>query len=130
MAKYFIHNNEQELTMSSPYHNLLGNVPSGWTVVEYQNEGEQADVSDAALAIESEAGLTITGTPSIVVELNCYTGLRDANGDEITTKANKWVCIHVNTASSWTDITDSMTEWVAMDDQAHDDLIAMGKPSE
>ena len=129
MAKYFIHNNEQELTMGSPYHNLLGNVPSGWTVVEYQNKGEQADISDAALAIESEAGLTITGTPCIVVELNCYTGLRDANGDEITTKANKWVCILANTASSWTDITDSMTEWVAMDDQAHDDLIAMGKPS-
>ena len=47
MAKYFIHNDEQELTMSSPYHNLLGNVPSGWTVVDYQNEGDQADVSDA-----------------------------------------------------------------------------------
>lgn len=129
MAKYFIHNNEQELSMGSPYHDLLGNVPSGWTVVEYQNEGEQADISDAALAVESEAGLTITGTPCIVVELNCHTGLRDANGDEITTKANKWVCIHVNTASSWTNINDSMTEWVAMDDQAHDDLIAMGKPS-
>tara|TARA_B100000927_G_scaffold137559_2_gene110994 strand:+ start:166 stop:555 length:390 start_codon:yes stop_codon:yes gene_type:complete len=129
MAKYFIHNNEQELTMGSPYHNLLGNVPSGWTVVEYQNEGEQADVSDAALAIESETKINIIGTPSIVVELNCYTGLRDSNGDEITTKANRWVCIPVNTASSWTTITNSMTEWVAMDDQAHDDLIAMGKPS-
>lgn len=129
MAKYFIHNNEQELTMGSPYHDLLGNVPSGWTVVEYQNEGEQADVSDAALAIESETKINIIGTPSIVVELNCYTGLRDSNGDEITTKANRWVCIPVNTASSWTTITNSMTEWVAMDDQAHDDLIAMGKPS-
>tara|TARA_B100000214_G_scaffold350912_1_gene304930 strand:- start:3435 stop:3824 length:390 start_codon:yes stop_codon:yes gene_type:complete len=129
MAKYFVHNNEQELTMGSPYHNLLGNVPSGWTVVEYQNEGEQADVSDAALAIESEAGLTITGTPSIVVELSCYVGLRDSNGDEVTTKANKWICIPVNPSGSWTTITDSMTEWVAMDDQAHDDLIAMGKPS-
>ena len=98
MAKYFIHNDEQELTMNSPYHNLLGSVPSGWTVVDYQNAGEQADVSDAALAIESEAGLTIIGTPSIVVELNCYTGIRDANGDEITTKANKWVCIPVDPA--------------------------------
>ena len=84
MAKYFIHNDEQELTMNSPYHNLLGRVPSGWTVVDYQNAGEQADVSDAALAIESEAGLTII---------------------------------------------DSMTNWVARDDAAHDALVAMGKPS-
>ena len=53
MAKYFIHNNEQEIS------DLLSNVPSGWTVVEYQNEGEQADISDAALAVESEAELSI-----------------------------------------------------------------------
>ena len=130
MAKYFIHNNEQELTMGSPYHNLLGNVPSGWTVVDYQNEGDQADISDAALAVEAEAGLIITGTPSIVVELNCYPGLRDSNGDPITTRANKWVCIPVIPNSSWTDIADSMTNWVARDDAAYDSLIAMGKPDE
>tara|TARA_B100000927_G_scaffold288960_1_gene284572 strand:- start:309 stop:698 length:390 start_codon:yes stop_codon:yes gene_type:complete len=129
MAKYFIHNDEQELTMDSPYHNLLDNVPSGWTVVDYQNPGEQADVSDAALAIESEAGLTINGTPSIVVELNCYTGIRDSNGDPITTRANKWVCIPINPACSWTEINDAMTDWVTRDDAAHDALIAMGKPS-
>ena len=129
MAKYFIHNDEQELTMTSPYHNLLGNVPSGWTVVDYQNEGDQADVSDAALAIESETGLTIIGTPSIVVELNCYTGVRDSNGDAVTTRANKWICIPVDSARDWTAITDSMTNWVARDDDAHDALVAMGKPS-
>ena len=129
MAKYFIHNDEQELTMESPYHNLLGNVPSGWTVIDYQNTGEQADVSNDALAIEAEAGLTINGTPSIVVELNCYTGIRDSNGDPITTRANKWVCIPINPACSWSDIDDAMTNWLARDDAAHDALIAMGKPS-
>ena len=129
MAKYFIHNDEQELTMGDPFHDLLNNVPSGWTVVDYQNPGEQADVSDAALAIESEAGLTINGTPSIVVELNCYTGIRDSNGDPITTRANKWVCIPINPACSWTDIDEAMTDWVVRDDAAHDALIAMGKPS-
>ena len=129
MAKYFIHNDEQELTMESPYHNLLGNVPSGWTVIDYQNTGEQADVSNDALAIEAEAGLTINGTPSIVVELNCYTGIRDSNGDPITTRANKWVCIPINPACSWTDIDEAMTDWVVRDDAAHDALIAMGKPS-
>ena len=129
MAKYFIHNDEQELTMDSPYHNLLGNVPSGWTVIDYQNTGEQADVSNDALAIEAEAGLTINGTPSIVVELNCYTGIRDSNGDPITTRANKWVCIPINPACSWSDIDDAMTNWLARDDAAHDALIAMGKPS-
>ena len=130
MAKYFIHNDEQELTMNSPFNNLLGNVPSGWTVVDYQNTGEQADVSDAALAIESEAGLTINGTPSIVVQLNCYSGLRDSNGDPVTTRANKWICIPVDPGYSWADITDSMTNWVARDDAAYDSLIAMGKPDE
>ena len=129
MAKYFIHNDEQELTMESPFHNLLGNVPSGWTVIDYQNTGEQADVSNDALAIEAEAGLTINGTPSIVVELNCYTGIRDSNGDPITTRANKWVCIPINPACSWSDIDDAMTNWLARDDAAHDALIAMGKPS-
>jgi hypothetical protein len=130
MAKYFIHNDEQELTSGIPFHDLLNNVPSGWTVVDYQNPGEQADVSDAALAIESEAGLTINGTPSIVVELNCYSGLRDSNGDPVTTRANKWICIPVDPGYSWTDITDSMTDWVARDDAAYDSLIAMGKPDE
>ena len=125
MAKYFIHNDEQELTMESPYHNLLGNVPSGWTVVDYQNEGEQADISDAALAIESESGLTITGTPSIVVELNCYTGLRDSN-ERGYNQANKWVCI-CRSACDWTAITDSMTDWVAGDDVVYDALIVRGK---
>ena len=123
MAKYFIHNNEQEIS------DLLSNVPSGWTVVEYQNEGEQADISDAALAVESEAEVSISGTPSIVVELDLYTGLRDANGDEITTRANKWVFIPVIPTSNWTEIVASMTEYVDIDDQAHNDLIAMGKPS-
>ena len=31
MAKYFIHNDEQELLQG---HELLNNVPSGWTVVD------------------------------------------------------------------------------------------------
>ena len=128
MAKYFIHNDEQELTLGDPFHDLLNNVPDGWTVVDYQNEWDQADISDAALAVEAEAGLTINGTPSIVVELNCYSGLRDSNGDEITTRANKWVCIPVIPNSSWTDIDDSMTDWVLRDDAAHDALIALGKP--
>ena len=43
MAKYFIHNDEQELLQG---HELLNNVPSGWTVVDYQNPGEQADISE------------------------------------------------------------------------------------
>lgn len=128
MAKYFIHNDEQELTMGDPFHDLLNNVPSGWTVVDYQNPGEQADVSDEALAIESEAGLTINGTPSIVVELNCYRGIRDSNGDPVTTRANKWICIPIDPACSWTEINDAMTDWVTRDDAAHDALIAMGKP--
>ena len=128
MAKYFIHNDEQELTLGDPFHDLLNNVPDGWTVVDYQNEGDQADISDAALAVEAEAGLTITGTPSIVVELNCYAGLRDSNGDEITTREKKWICIPVIPNSSWTDINDSMTDWVLRDDAAHDALIALGKP--
>jgi hypothetical protein len=58
VAKYFIHNDEQELTKGN---NLLGTVPSGWTVVDYQNPGEQADVSDAALAIEADTSACSPG---------------------------------------------------------------------
>jgi hypothetical protein len=57
MAKYFIHNDEQELLTG---HELLNNVPAGWTVVDYQNPGEQADISDAALAVEAESGIGIS----------------------------------------------------------------------
>ena len=120
MAKYFIHNNEQELTIREP--KLLSNVPSGWTVVEYQNEGEQADISDAALAIESEAGITINGTPSVVVQLNCYKGLLNPDGSENTTREYKWICIPVHDGKSWADIEQEMVDWVARDDAVHDTL--------
>ena len=86
MAKYFIHNNERELLTG---HELLNNVPSGWTVVEYQNAGEQADISDAALAVETEAGTGISGHPSIVVQLNVFDGLFNADLSKNTT-TRKW----------------------------------------
>ena len=120
MAKYFIHNNEQELTIREP--KLLSNVPSEWTVIEYQNPGEQADISGKAEAVEAEAGLTINGTPSIVVQLNCYKGLLNADGTENTTRENKWVCILVHDGQSWADIEQEMVDWVARDDAIHDTL--------
>jgi hypothetical protein len=121
MAKYFIHNDEQELTKG---HNLLGNVPSGWTVVDYQNSGEQADISDAAIAIESSTGIGISGHPSIVVQLNLSDRLYKEDGSKNTTdRSLQWRCIHIDLSWSWTDITEAMAEFVTLNDTNHTALL-------
>ena len=117
MAKYFIHNDEQELTKG---HNLLGTVPSGWTVVEYQNAGEQADISDAALAVEAEAGIGISGHPSIVVQMNLFDNLFNADGSKNTTNRKlEWRCLHVELNWSWTDIQNYIDDYIAIVDHNH-----------
>ena len=122
MAKYFIHNDEQELLQG---HELLNNVPSGWTVVDYQNAGEQADISDAALAVESSTGIGISGHPSIVVQLNLFDGLYKADGSKNTTdRSLQWRCMHVELDWSWTDITDAMAEFVTANDTNHTNCLA------
>lgn len=122
MAKYFIHNNEQELTRG---HELLNNVPDGWTVVEYQNPGDQADISDAALAIESETGISISGHPSIVVQLNLFDRLYKEDGTKNTDiKSLQWRCIHVQLSSSWEDIQNEMDAYVSLNEEAQVALLA------
>lgn len=119
MAKYFIHNDEQELTKGN---NLLGTVPSGWTVVDYQNPGEQADVSDAALAVESSTGISISGHPSVVLQLNLFNGLFNADGSKNTTNRTlQWKCLHVDSSidMSWSDIQDMIDNFVTLNDANH-----------
>jgi hypothetical protein len=119
MAKYFIHNDEQELLQG---HELLNNVPSGWTVVDYQNEGEQADISDAALAIESSTGINISGHPSVVLQLNLFDGLFNADGSKNTTNRTlQWKCLHVDPVLnlSWTDIQTMIDTFVTLNDANH-----------
>lgn len=119
MAKYFIHNDEQELTKGN---NLLGTVPSGWTVVDYQNEGEQADVSDAALAVESSTGISISGHPSVVLQLNLFDGLFNADNSKNTTNRTlQWKCLHVDPVLnlSWTDIQNMIDNFVTLNDANH-----------
>ena len=117
MAKYFIHNNERELLTG---HELLNNVPSGWTVVEYQNAGEQADISDAALAVEAEAGIGISGHPSIVVQMNLFDNLFNADGSKNTTNRKlEWRCLHVELNWSWTDIQNYIDDYIAIIDDSH-----------
>ena len=119
MAKYFIHNDEQELLQG---HELLNNVPSGWTVVDYQNEGEQADISDAALAIESSTGINISGHPSVVLQLNLFDGLFNADGSKNTdTRTLQWKCLHVDPVLnlSWTDIQTMIDNFVTLNDANH-----------
>lgn len=124
MAKYFIHNNEQELNWDG---GLLTNVPEGWTVVEYQNPGPQADISDAALAIETEAGLGISGHPSIVLQLSLYEGLYNSDETENTNRTMQWKCIHVNPEWSWTRIEEEISDFISENDAGHDALIALGQ---
>ena len=123
MAKYFIHNDEQELKKG---HNLLGTLPSGLTVVDYQNPGEQADVSDAALAIEADTGVGIIGTPSIVVQLNLFNRLYNEDGSKNTTNRTlQWKCIEVILSWSWEDIEDAMADFVTANDADNNVLLAV-----
>ncbi len=122
MAKYFIHNDEQELFKGPK---LLNNVPDGWTVVDYQNPGEQADISDAALAIEAETGVGIAAHPSIVVQLNLFNRLYNPDGSKNTTNRTlQWKCIEVHLSWSWTDIENAMADFVTANDENHHALLA------
>jgi hypothetical protein len=117
MAKYFIHNDEQELLTG---HELLNNVPTGWTVVDYQNPGEQADISDAALAVEAESGIGISGHPSVVLQLNLFDGLFKADGSKNTdTRTLVWKCIHIDLYWSWTDIQNAIDTFITLNDANH-----------
>jgi len=122
VAKYFIHNNEQELTRG---HELLNNVPDDWTVIEYQNSGDQADTSDDALAVESETGISISGHPSIVVQLNLFDRLYKEDGTKNTDiKSLQWRCIHVQLQWSWEDIQNEMDAYVSLNAEAQVALLA------
>jgi hypothetical protein len=127
VAKYFIHNDEQELLTG---HELLNNVPAGWTVVDYQNPGEQADISDAALAVESESGLIISGHPSVVLQLNLFDGLFKDDGSKNTdTRTLQWKCIHIDLYWSWTDIQNAIDTFITLNDTNHTELQNQAKVS-
>jgi hypothetical protein len=106
MAKYFIHNNEET------EHDLVNNLPSGYTAIEIYS----SEFDDMLASLNMTV---VSGCPSVLVELNCYTNLFS------TDRALKWINVHLDIEDTWAEIEQSLIDWVERDDAAHDTLNAM-----
>ena len=106
MAKYFIHNNEETT------HDLVNNLPSGYTAIEIYS----SEFDDMLAAVNKTV---VSGCPSVLVELNCHTSFFNED------RALKWINVHVDIDDTWTEIEQSLVDWVANDDKVRADLIAI-----
>ena len=103
MAKYFIHNGDQD--------SIIAELPAGYTVLEI-NSAERSAV------IDSLPNVDVIGAPSIIEELGVYTSWDHEN------KTDKWCCIYVGSATTWAEIEAGKTDFLTMDKKGHDDLKA------
>ena len=103
MAKYFIHNGEQD--------SIIDDLPAGYTVLEITS-AERSEAIDPL-------PLDVVGVPCIIEELNLYTAW---NTD---TKSDRWQCIHVPNATTWSDMNTKRTYHLTMNEQQHNDMKAL-----
>ena len=101
MAKYFIHNGEQD--------SIIAELPAGYTVLEI-NSAERSAVIDPLPNVD------VIGAPCIIEELGVYTSWDHEN------KTDKWHCINVDGATTWVEIEAAETDFLTMDKKGHDDL--------
>ena len=110
MAKYFIHNGEQD--------SLIAELPAGYTVLEI-NSAERSAVIDPLPNVD------VIGVPCTIEELSMYTSWHNEN------KTDKWCCIHVGSATTWAALEAEKTDILTMDKKGHDDLkVFMEDPPE
>lgn len=100
MAKYFIHNGEQDL--------IISNLPEGYTVLEITS-AERSEAIDPL-------PLDVIGVPCLIEELNIYTAW---NTD---TKSDKWQCLCVPEATTWAAMEAKRTEYLTLNEQQHTDM--------
>ena len=97
MAKYFIHNGEQD--------SIIAELPAGYTVLEVTS-------AERSAAIDPLENVDVVGVPSIIEEIDVYKNITEE-------KHSKWVCIHVDSASTWAQFETAKTKFLTDDETAH-----------
>ena len=100
MAKYFIHNGDHQA--------IIDDLPAGYTVLEITS-------AERSTAIDP-LPIDVIGAPCIIEEISIYTAW---NTD---TKSDKWLCIHAEDATTWTEIEAKKTEYLTMNEKQHNDM--------
>ena len=103
MAKYFIHNGDQD--------SIIAQLPAGYTVLEITS-------AERSTAIDP-LPLDVVGVPCLIEELNVYTAW---NTD---TKSDKWQCVYAPDATTWSDMNTKRTEHLTLNEQQHNALKAL-----
>ena len=99
MAKYFIHNGEQD--------SLIAELPAGYTVLEITS-------AERSAAIDPLPNIDVQGAPCVIEEINLYTGTSEE-------KTEKWCCIYVDSASTWAQFEAEKTQLLEMNTQQHEE---------
>ena len=100
MAKYFIHNGEQD--------SIINELPAEYTVLEITSAERSAVIDPLPL--------DVVGAPCIIEELELYTAWN------IDTKSDSWQCIHVPDATTWAELEAKRTYHLTMNEQQHNDM--------
>ena len=98
MAKYFIHNGEQD--------SIIAELPAGYTVLDVNS-------AERSAAIDPLENVDVIGVPSIILEVEGY---RRIKTDE---KRTYWKCLVVREATSWSDVEDIITNRETLVDEHH-----------
>jgi len=98
MAKYFIHNGEQD--------SIIAELPAGYTVLDVNS-------AERSAAIDPLENVDVIGVPSIILEVEGYKRIKT---DE---KMTYWKCLVVREATSWSDVEDIITNRETLVDEHH-----------
>ena len=106
MAKYFIHNGEQD--------SIIAELPAGWTALEVNS-------AERSAAIDPLENVDVVGAPCTIEEIDVYKNLVTEE------KYSKWICIHLDSASTWAQFETAKTKILTNDEDAYNrfkDMIA------
>ena len=99
MAKYFIHNGEQD--------SIIAELPAGYTVLDVNS-------AERSAAIDPLENVDVVGVPSIIEEIDLYKNITEE-------KHSKWICIYVDSASTWAQFEAEKTQLLEMNTQQHEE---------
>ena len=100
MAKYFIHNGEQD--------SIIAELPAGYTVLDVNS-------AERSAAIDPLENVDVVGAPSIIEEIDLYKNITEE-------KYSKWVCIYIDSANTWAQFETAKTKILTDDETAHNDF--------
>ena len=98
MAKYFIHNGEQD--------SIIAELPAEYTVLEVNS-------AERSAAIDPLENVDVTGAPSIILEVEDYKYTKTEE------KMTRWKCLYVENAAAWSDMEAAITAYYAQGEEKH-----------